>query len=126
MNKIFYTLILFIFSSLNAYAGIFSKDIFKFERCFTESYSNHNDWIKNSGFVKWEWEINLKKKSATRIAQLASDNMLRVDSFNIIAVTDEFIKTDDPTGTSYIFFRKNGEIQVKGLGLSKMFCEKYS
>ena len=121
---------LFIFLGLlvttNLQAGLFDKKEFKFERCYTESYSNHNDWIANSMFLKWEWEINLTNKTATRTAQLkVDDKEIRVQEFKIIAVTKEFIKTNSPTGTSYIFYRKSGKIQVKGMDLSYMNCEKF-
>ena len=110
----------------NSHAGLFDKKEFKFERCYTESYSNHNDWIANSMFLKWEWEINLTNKTATRTAQLkVDDKEIRVQEFKIIAVTKEFIKTNSPTGTSYIFYRKSGKIQVKGMDLSYMNCEKF-
>ena len=47
----------------NAYAGLFSKNEFKFERCYTDSYTNHSDWIENGVFLRWEWEINLKNNN---------------------------------------------------------------
>jgi hypothetical protein len=124
-------LALFIFLSLlvttNSQAGLFDKKEFKFERCYTESYSNHNDWIENGLFLKWEWEINLKNKTATRIAQSKlDDKKLNVDQFQIIAVTKEFIKTNSLLDTSYIFFRKNGTIQISGWGdKSTMKCEVF-
>ena len=122
---------LFIFLGLlvttNLQAGLFDKKEFKFERCYTESYSNHNDWIENGLFLKWEWEINLKNKTATRIAQSKlDDKKLNVDQFQIIAVTKEFIKTNSLSDTSYIFFRKNGTIQISGwVGKSTMKCEVF-
>ena len=123
MKKLLGIVVLGLLWSGNAYAGLFDKDVFKFERCFTESYSNHNEWIKYSNFLKWEWELDLKNKTASRIAKHKTDGMLRVDQFKIIAVTKEFIKTNSPSGTSYIFFRKTGKIQVKGFDLSIMTCE---
>ena len=51
--------------------------------------------LNKSLFLKWEWEINLKNKTATRIAQTKlDDKKLNVDQFQIIAVTKEFIKTN--------------------------------
>ena len=126
MKKFLMILVLSLFISANAYAGLFSKDEFKFEKCYTESYSNYNDWRANSLFLKWKWEINLKNKTATRIAQLKDNvNEMRIDQFQIIAVTKEFIKTNAPTGTSYVFYRKNGQIQVSGTEVSMMRCEVF-
>jgi len=125
MKKLLGILVLGLFIITNSYAGLFSKNEFKFERCYSESYSNHNDWLADSLFLKWEWEINLKNKTATRIAQLKVDaKELRIDQLQIIAVTKEFIKTNSSsTGTSYVFFRKNGKIQVSEGGVMK--CEVF-
>ena len=125
MKKLLAIVVLGLLWSGSAYAGLFGKDVFKFERCFTESYSNHNEWIKNSNFLKWEWELDLKNKTASRIAQLkVDDKELVIDQFQIIAVTKEFIKTNTINDTSYIFYRKTGEIQIAGWsGKSTMKCE---
>ena len=125
MKKLLGIVVLGLLIITNSQAGLFDKKEFKFERCYTESYSNHNDWIENSLFLKWEWEINLKNKTTTRIAQTKlDDKKLNVDQFQIIAVTKEFIKTNSLSDTSYIFFRKNGKIQVAGWsGKSTMKCE---
>ena len=123
MKKIF-AIILIFFMCSNSQAGLFDKKEFKFERCFTENYTNHNEWIEDSFFLKWEWEINLKNKTATRIAQSKLDDQkLHVDQFQIIAVTKEFIKTNSISDTNYIFFRKNGKIQVSSGGI--MQCEVF-
>jgi len=127
MKKLFSTiLVLGLLLSGNAYAGLFSKNEFKFERCYTDSYTNHSDWIENSDFLRWEWEINLKNKTATRLAQLKSDGELRIEQLKIIAVTKEFIQVPADSDLTYIFFRKTGRIQTKSsFGTGYMFCEVF-
>ena len=125
MKKRFLIILVALLLSGNAYAGLLSKNEFKFSRCYTESYNNHNDWLANSLFLRWDWEINLKNKTATRLAKLkVDDKELVIDQFQIVAVTKEFIKTNTISDTSYIFYRKTGEIQVAGWsGKSIMKCE---
>jgi len=125
MKKLLGIIVLGLLLSTSANAGLFSKNEFKFSRCYTESYNNHDDWLADSLFLRWDWEINLKNKTATRLAQLqVDDKELSIDQFQIVAVTKEFIKTNTISDTSYIFYRKTGEIQIVGWsGKSTMKCE---
>ena len=126
MKKLLGIVVLGLLLSENAHA-FFGKNKFKFQRCYTESFSNHDEWINNSMFLRWEWEIDLKKKIATRYAQMiVDDQKLDVKQFRIGLVTDELIMTKTLGEQMYTFFRKTGVIEIKtSLGSSKMFCEKF-
>ena len=137
MKKILAIMVLFFFVCENAYAGLselFRKNEFKFERCYPESskeYLNYNDWANRGPFLKWEWEINLKNKTATRISIFKHDNKTNVAQYPVAAITSEFIQTSEIDGTSYLFKRKTGRIQIS-TELNKtnkrpsiMKCEKF-
>ena len=127
-----FLIILFLFFFLNTGSGVafFNKKEFKFERCYTEDYLDHDTCVKEGVFLYWEWEINLRKKTATRISAFKDDEKVSLKTFPIITVTSQYIQTAEVDGVSYIFERKTGKIQIttqenKLEKPSIMTCEKY-
>ena len=133
MKKFFLIIFLSFFLNTNSEASLFklfNKKEFKFARCYTDSYSNHDSWVKNGIFLYWEWEINLNNKTATRISAFKDDEKVSLKTFPIKAVTSEYIQTSEMNGVSYIFKRKTGIIQIttqenKLKKPSIMRCEKF-
>tara|TARA_Y100001958_G_C20969990_1_gene365373 strand:+ start:117 stop:524 length:408 start_codon:yes stop_codon:yes gene_type:complete len=130
MKKFLGIILSSFFFSLNSEASLFNKKEFKFERCYTSAYSDHDSWVKNGIFLYWEWEINLKDKTATRISAFKDDNKVDLKTFPIKAVTRQYIQTSERDGTSYVFERKTGKIQIttqenKHKKPSIMKCEKF-
>tara|TARA_B100001964_G_C13788311_1_gene403347 strand:- start:407 stop:565 length:159 start_codon:yes stop_codon:yes gene_type:complete len=52
MKKLLGILILGLLVCSNVNAGLFNKNEFKFERCYTDYDKNHDDFITNSWFLK--------------------------------------------------------------------------
>ena len=133
MKKFLWIVVLSFFFSFNSQASLFklfNKKEFKFERCYPTSYSNHDSWVKNEIFLYWEWEINLNNKTATRISAFKDDQKVSLKTYPIKAVTSQYIQTSEMEGTSYVFERKTGKIQItteenKGKKPSIMKCEKF-
>jgi hypothetical protein len=130
MKKFLGIVVLSFLLSFNSEASLLKKNKFKFERCYTTSYSNHDSWVKNGVFLYWEWEINLKDKTATRISAFKDNKKVRLSTYPIKAITSQYIQTSEIEGTSYVFERKTGRIEIttqenKYKKPSIMKCEKF-
>jgi hypothetical protein len=130
MKKILAIMVLSFFFSFNIEASLFNKNKFKFERCYGSSHSNHDSWVKNGVFLYWEWEINLKDKTATRISAFKDNKKVRLKTYPIKAITSQYIQTSEIKGSSYVFERKTGRIQIttqanKNKKPSIIKCEKF-
>ena len=53
---------------------------------------------KRRTFLYWEWEINLRKKTATRISAFKDDEKVNLKTFPIITVTSQYIQTAEVDG----------------------------
>ena len=108
--------------------NLFQKNEITFERCYRQRDRNYDDFVRSSFFKKWDWEINLKEKKAVRIIITNYDQKVQTDTYPIKTITKNYIETFSVRGTSYMFMRKSGKIQIStsrnyGQAPSIMTCE---
>lgn len=108
--------------------NLFKKNEIAFERCYRQKDRNYDDFVRRSIFKKWDWEINLKEKKAVRIIITNYDQKVQTDTYPIKTITKNYIETFSVRGTSYMFMRKSGKIQIStsknyGKKPSIMTCE---
>ena len=118
MKKLLGIVVLGLFLSSNAYAGWFSKDKIKVDKCYDQSqYSDYNDLLREFPDHVWKWELDFKKSEAVRTASV--NNQIDLDKFSIKIKTDEYVVVKGNTFGDFRFDLKN-QVYTTTIGESKI------
>ena len=129
INKfIFIILVSFTFCNF-VNAGWFDGKI-KVTECYERGYKSYKHKVDKLRSLQiegrkvsliWDWELNLKDKTATRI--VAFDGIVEMDKFGLI-VTDDYMYVKNGA-IGYTFDKNTEKIQVKGNDFTNIFQCKF-
>ena len=81
-----------------------------FDRCYDGNYKNADDFKKNNNYIELSWEINLEKKTATKIVKQFQEITNSPREYPIVGEEGVYgILWSDLT---YTFYVKKGEVHI--------------